>query len=97
MVETLFSPPHNASEDEYLLMRQSASTKPRQDWVRDEEAQSHDVRWIAIHDLYDLRRDKAGKANALKQIKDHETVIELTSVDVFSREELERMMRESEA
>jgi hypothetical protein len=97
MVDTIFSPQYNATENECQRMWSFASNIPFNELKRLVTEQSHDVRWTAIYGLCHLRRDKSGMAHALEQIKDRETVSELTSVDVFSREELERMMRESEA
>jgi len=97
MIETLFSPPHNASDDEYILMWPSASTTSRHDWIREEESRKHDVRWTAIFDLYDLRRDKGGMAHALAQIQDRAWAAEMTYRDVFTTEEFERMARDSKA
>lgn len=97
MIDTLFRAPHNATEDEYRRMRAFPETRPLAQIMDDEAARSHDGRWTKIYELYHLRGDKNGMVHALEQIKDRTWVDELTYRDVFSREEIERMARESEA
>lgn len=89
--ETLFSPPHHATEDEYRKLKAFPETRTLEQ-IRDEEAsRSHDGRWTKIYELYHLRGDQAGMAHALSQIKDRQWADELTYRDVFTTEELERM------
>ena len=93
MVETLFSAPHSATEAEYRRLRSYGSQgKSLEQMTREAEAETHDVRWIAIYDLYDLRGDEAGIAHALAQLEDRALVSELTYRDVFTTEALQRMV-----
>jgi hypothetical protein len=92
MIETIFSPPHNATEDECRRMWVFYSLgKSLEEMIRDAESQPHDVRWSSIYSLYHLRGDQPGMAHALSQIKDRQWADELTYRDVFTTEELERM------
>lgn len=93
MVETLFSAPHSATEAEYRRLRSYGSQgKSLEQMTREAEAETHDVRWIAIYDLYGLRGDEAGIAHALAQFEDRALVSELTYRDVFTTEALQRMV-----
>lgn len=97
MVDSIFSPQHNASEDECRRMWSFAADMPFDELKRFIEAQSHDVRWTAIYGLYHLRRDEEGMAHALDQIQDREWASEMTYRDVYTTEELERMANNSAA
>lgn len=90
MTETLSSPPHHATEDEYRRMFTFAP-RSLDEMVLEEESGSHDERWTSIYGLYHLRGDQPGMAHALSQIKDRQWADELTYRDVFTTEELERM------
>ena len=93
MVETLFSAPHGATEDECRRLHPYGSQgKSLEQMVREAEGGTHDVRWTAIYDLYALRGDEVGISHALAQIEDRALASELAYRDVFTTDALQRLV-----
>lgn len=91
-VETLFSPPHNATEAEVRTLYGYAIKNMSVDEFRaEEERENHDTRMKSIYDLYDLRKDREMMKKTLERFQDKEYAWEVSYRDCYTTAELEAM------
>lgn len=84
-IETVFSPPHKATESEVLRLRERAQEIGIDAWREYEESQTHDTRMTTIYDLYALRGDAEMMEQTRLRIIDKQWSFEIGYHDVVQR------------
>ncbi len=82
--ETVFDPPHFATEEEYRKIR-NGEGKTFEELILREKSLDNDRRWTTIYDLYSLRKNKEWMEKALLKIEDKEWRKELGYNDLIER------------
>lgn len=75
MIETLFDPPHNASDAEFHALFPNWVGE-KQDFLELEARQTGDARLTVIWNLYQLRGDEAGMRATEARFED-QTIVEM--------------------
>lgn len=86
MIETLFSPPHSATESEARRVRAAYAGLDPAAMRAHEERLAEDQRLTTIYELYALRGDAAGMAAVADRIGDRAWAAELIYRDVYPTE-----------
>jgi len=83
MIETLFSPPHNATAEEAHRVRARYAGLGLDAMRLLEEALDTDQRLTTLYELHALRHDVAGMEDAAARIADRAWAAELAYRDVY--------------